>query len=82
MFVDSWNGLGQAQYKFIEQHGAKINSQMSNHCTVNHKNVFSPKTIEWCSIHIRGQEVHSTYANILKNMYKKVRKNVGIGWIG
>jgi hypothetical protein len=26
--------------------------------------------------------VHSTYANILKNRYKKVRKNVGIGWIG
>jgi hypothetical protein len=24
-------------------------------------------------------KVHSTYANILKNMYKKVRKNVGIG---
>jgi hypothetical protein len=23
--------------------------------------------------------VHSTYANILKNIYKKVRKNVGIG---
>jgi hypothetical protein len=23
--------------------------------------------------------VHSTYANILKNRYKKVRKNVGIG---
>ena len=29
-----------------------------------------------------SREVHSTYANILKNMYKKVRKNVGIGWIG
>ena len=26
--------------------------------------------------------IHSTYANILKNRYKKVRKNVGIGWIG
>jgi hypothetical protein len=26
--------------------------------------------------------VHSTYANILKNIYKKVRKIVGIGWIG
>ena len=26
--------------------------------------------------------VHSTYANILKNGYRKVRKNVGIGWIG
>jgi hypothetical protein len=25
------------------------------------------------------QVVHSTYANILKNKYKKVRKNVGIG---
>jgi hypothetical protein len=25
---------------------------------------------------------HSVYANILKNRYKKVRKNVGIGWIG
>jgi hypothetical protein len=23
--------------------------------------------------------IHSTYANILKNRYKKVRKNVGIG---
>ena len=23
--------------------------------------------------------IHSTYANILKNIYKKVRKNVGIG---
>jgi hypothetical protein len=28
------------------------------------------------------QMVHSTYANILKNIYKKVRKIVGIGWIG
>ena len=27
-------------------------------------------------------KVHSTYANILKNIYKKVRKIVGIGWIG
>jgi hypothetical protein len=26
--------------------------------------------------------VHSTYANILKNIYKKERKIVGIGWIG
>jgi hypothetical protein len=26
--------------------------------------------------------VHLTYANILKNIYKKVRKIVGIGWIG
>jgi hypothetical protein len=26
--------------------------------------------------------VHSTYANILKNIYKKVRKIVDIGWIG
>ena len=25
---------------------------------------------------------YSTYANILENRYKKVRKNVGIGWIG
>jgi hypothetical protein len=25
---------------------------------------------------------HSTYANINKNIYKKVRKIVGIGWIG
>jgi hypothetical protein len=29
-----------------------------------------------CSLIIR---VHSTYANILKNIYKKVRKIVGIG---
>ena len=26
--------------------------------------------------------VHSTYAYILKNIYKNVRKIVGIGWIG
>jgi hypothetical protein len=26
--------------------------------------------------------VHSTYANILKNIYKKIKKIVGIGWIG
>jgi hypothetical protein len=26
-----------------------------------------------------GILVHSTYANILKNRYKKVRKHVGIG---
>ena len=26
-----------------------------------------------------SREVHSTYVNILKNMYKKVRKYVGIG---
>jgi hypothetical protein len=26
-----------------------------------------------------GVRVHSTYANILKNIYKKVRKIVGIG---
>ena len=26
--------------------------------------------------------VHSTYANILKYIYKKVRKIVGTGWIG
>ena len=28
------------------------------------------------------QTVHSTYANILKNIYKKENKIVGIGWIG
>jgi hypothetical protein len=31
---------------------------------------------------VLASRVHSTYANILKNKYKKVRKNVGIGWIG
>ena len=30
-------------------------------------------------IYITILPVHSTYANILKNRYKKVRKNVGIG---
>ena len=37
------------------------------------------------NIEIQGdnvQTVHSTYANILKNIYKKVKKIVGIGWIG
>jgi hypothetical protein len=27
-------------------------------------------------------QVHSTYANIKKNIYRKVKKIVGIGWIG
>ena len=30
----------------------------------------------------RFLSVHSTYANILKYIYKKVKKIVGIGWIG
>jgi hypothetical protein len=33
-------------------------------------------------IQVFDQRVHSTYANILKNIYKKVKKIVGVGWIG
>ena len=32
--------------------------------------------------HLYGYLVHSTYANIFKKIYKKVKKIVGIGWIG
>ena len=34
---------------------------------------------EWWDIAKIKIKSHSTYANILKNRYKKVRKNVGIG---
>jgi hypothetical protein len=44
-----------------------MNGQTSTGVPNNHNNRMGKQT------------VHSTYANILKNKYTKVRKNVGIG---
>jgi hypothetical protein len=38
--------------------------------------------ITWKSITTDYDYLMSAYVNILKNKYKKVRKHVGIGWIG